>query len=120
MNHSVDTDAIIENAGTAANHHSAVRYRLPGKSNARAKVAQRDAILRSECPVELPDACRNGTMSSLRNRPRVVIVRHNVAGESGGVVEVGRGRRDWHGPEIAGPVMHHVARMCRQRSDTFA
>src|SRR5215831_869855 len=86
MHHPVEANTIVKNAGATSNHDAIMAWRLPGKAYARAKVAQRYPVLRSEHTVKLADAWRKRTMSTLLYRPCIVVFGPALAAKGAGAV----------------------------------
>src|SRR5262249_30751775 len=103
VNHTVDTDSVIEDTRSAANHETAVSDGLPCETNPRSEVAERNPVFRCKPPVELAHAIGNRAMAALSDRPRVVIVGYYVSGESSRVGEVLETRRYRNRSQIARP-----------------
>jgi len=103
VNHAIDADAIVENTSAATHDKFAISNGLPRETNSRSKVAQGDPVPRGELSIKLPHTGRNGTMTTLGDRPAVVVVGYYISGECFRVREVLEARRYRHRLEIAGP-----------------
>src|SRR5262249_12463536 len=108
VNHSVDTDAIVEDARTAPHDQSAIDYRLPCEPDAWSEVAQRNPIFAREHAIELPNSRRDRSPSAFIHRTRIVVLRHDVTLERIWVSKRRSRRWYWHGPEIAGPLVRQI------------
>src|SRR5215471_10116799 len=84
VNHSVDADAVVKNAGASAYNETSTSHGLPGETDPGSKVAQGNPILRCELSIKLPDAVRNRAMA-LGDGPIVVVVRYYITSESPGI-----------------------------------
>src|SRR5262245_58818515 len=84
VNHSVNADAVVENAGASAYNETSTSHRLPSETDPGSKVAQGNPIFRRELSIKLPDAVRNRAMT-LWDGPIVVIVRYYITNESFGI-----------------------------------
>src|SRR6185295_15494728 len=114
MNHTVESNAVIEDTGAAPDHQP-IPNRLPGKTDPRSEVAQRDPVLGAEFAIKLADSGRQGTAPSLGSRPGVVIAGHHIAGERRGIRRSRAGRYGNRG-QIVGPEISQVTVLVRQRA----
>src|SRR5215471_17967722 len=119
MHHPVEANTIVKNAGTASNHDAILACRLPGEAYARAKVAQRYPVLRSERTVKLADAWRKRTMSTLLYRPCIVVFRHDIARKSCGIGERRRSRRYGNASQIACPLVGEITVFIREHTEAL-
>jgi len=89
MNHPVDADPVIEDAGAARSTSLPVPTGCHAKPIRGPKLPQRDPVLSGKLAVKLPDPWRNRTMSAFRDGPGIEVVRHDVADEAFGSVKEG-------------------------------
>ena len=104
----VYADAVIEQAKAAANRQSAAAGGHPCKADARTEVAERNAVGAGKLTVKLANTGRERAVTTLCNRPAIIIVRHDIAFKSIGVRSAGSG---WNRgpPQVGWPNVGQVA-----------